>query len=113
MNERIARVSAPLSGTFTFFSRPFSVENVTGNIKNRIIVFITRDGQDAPDMRKVLPETLTAQEREILALICAGRSNREMTGLMNISMHTLRTHISNIYKKLGGNQQGRPADSDE
>jgi len=101
INEKITKVSTSIGGTFTFYSRPFSVENVTGNIENRIIVFIVREGRIEGDAFGRLLSTLTARENEILELICSGRTNKEMMEQMNISMFTVRTHIANIYKKLG------------
>jgi DNA-binding NarL/FixJ family response regulator len=45
--------------------------------------------------------TLTAREREILALIASGSSNREIARALTISERTARTHASHVLKKLG------------
>jgi len=47
------------------------------------------------------PANLTAREREVLALLVAGRSNREIAGELFISHRTATTHVSNILAKLG------------
>ena len=44
---------------------------------------------------------LSAREKEILALIVAGQSNREIGDALDISFHTVKTHTYNIYKKIG------------
>lgn len=44
---------------------------------------------------------LTAREREILALIAAGRSNQETADALFISIRTVTTHLTSIYGKLG------------
>jgi len=44
---------------------------------------------------------LTPREREVLALVAAGRSNREIAGKLAISEHTVARHVSNIFDKLG------------
>ena len=44
---------------------------------------------------------LTAREREVLALLAAGGSNREIAGKLAISEHTVARHVSNIFDKLG------------
>jgi DNA-binding NarL/FixJ family response regulator len=43
---------------------------------------------------------LTEREREVLALIAAGRSNAEITRQLVLSPKTVRNHISNIFAKL-------------
>lgn len=48
---------------------------------------------------QVLPR-VTPRERELLALLCLGRSNREIAERLFISEHTVRTHIQNIRGKL-------------
>lgn len=44
---------------------------------------------------------LTAREREILGLLCAGFSKSEIADKLFISLNTVSTHIRNSYKKLG------------
>lgn len=43
---------------------------------------------------------LTAREREVLALLVAGRSNREIAGDLVLSERTVARHIANMYEKL-------------
>lgn len=48
-----------------------------------------------------LPRALTKRESEILSLITSGHNNREISSKLYISELTVKTHINNIYKKLG------------
>jgi DNA-binding NarL/FixJ family response regulator len=44
---------------------------------------------------------LTAREREVLAQIAEGRSNREIARLLHMSEKTVKTHVSSVLAKLG------------
>jgi ATP/maltotriose-dependent transcriptional regulator MalT len=47
------------------------------------------------------PAGLTAREAEVLRLIAAGNSNRDVAGTLVLSQHTVARHVQNIYAKLG------------
>jgi DNA-binding NarL/FixJ family response regulator len=53
-----------------------------------------------PDDGAVLA-ALTSREREVLRLIAAGRSNREIASVLFIAPKTASVHVSNILGKLG------------
>ena len=44
---------------------------------------------------------LTARELEVLRLVAAGKSNKEIAGSLVISEHTVARHLQNIFTKLG------------
>ncbi len=44
---------------------------------------------------------LTSREREVLAGIADGRSNREIARLLHVSEKTVKTHVSAVLAKLG------------
>jgi DNA-binding NarL/FixJ family response regulator len=44
---------------------------------------------------------LTPKEREVLALLAQGRTNREIAEALFISAATVKTHLSHLYGKLG------------
>lgn len=53
---------------------------------------------DSPDDRF---ELLTDRERHIYQLLAEGNSNKEIAGLLSLSLHTVETHRSRIMDKLG------------
>lgn len=55
---------------------------------------IKKGGPDA------LPTLLTPREQEVLALIARGFSYAEIARLQAVSVHTVQTHIKNLYAKL-------------
>jgi DNA-binding NarL/FixJ family response regulator len=44
---------------------------------------------------------LTGRERQVLAQIAEGRSNREIARLLRVSEKTVKTHVSSVLAKLG------------
>lgn len=43
---------------------------------------------------------MTQREREVIALIAVGMSNKEMAQRLNIATHTVKSHVRNIMDKL-------------
>ncbi|MGI8788119.1 MAG: LuxR C-terminal-related transcriptional regulator [Pyrinomonadaceae bacterium] len=46
-------------------------------------------------------EELTKTERKILQMITAGKANKEIAFGLNVSENTVKTHVKNIFEKLG------------
>jgi pimeloyl-ACP methyl ester carboxylesterase len=59
------------------------------------------NGQIAARVEAGYPDHLTAREVEVLRLIAAGRTNREISNELVLSMRTVARHITNIYGKIG------------
>jgi DNA-binding NarL/FixJ family response regulator len=52
------------------------------------------------DREERLIETLTKREKEVLAEIAKGKSNKEIAATLMITEKTVKTHVSNILAKL-------------
>jgi DNA-binding CsgD family transcriptional regulator len=44
---------------------------------------------------------ISAREFEVLALIAAGQSNKEIARRLDISPNTVKTHVARVYEKMG------------
>jgi DNA-binding NarL/FixJ family response regulator len=57
-----------------------------------------------PDSVALL-RSLTSRERLILKLLAEGSSLKDMAGRLDVSQHTVRTHMQNLYAKLGAHSR--------
>jgi DNA-binding NarL/FixJ family response regulator len=55
----------------------------------------------AAPMPRHLADTLSPREVEVLRLIAAGKSNRDIADALFISLNTVATHVRNILTKTG------------
>jgi LuxR family maltose regulon positive regulatory protein len=69
-----------------------------GYIGQILSAFLKESGRKAQDSK--LAEPLSKRELEVLRLIVAGLSNRQIAQDLVISLGTAKTHIHNIYGKL-------------
>ena len=56
---------------------------------------------------QMLPETLTPREMEVLNLMASGLANQEIAEQLGLTLSTVKSHIQNIYGKLGVNRRLR------
>jgi DNA-binding NarL/FixJ family response regulator len=74
--------------------------DVAGGLLRRI----AHTGHEIPSF--VLPASLTDREREILRLIGAGLSNKDIARRLNISLATTKAHVHNLLGKLNVRRRG-------
>jgi DNA-binding NarL/FixJ family response regulator len=48
-----------------------------------------------------LPDTLTSRERDVLVLVGAGMSNREIADRLHLGVTTVKTHVTSLLAKTG------------
>jgi len=60
-----------------------------------------------PQHRDVSP--LSRQEQQVLRLLVAGQTYAEMAQALIVSMNTIKTQVSSIYRKLGVSRRPRPS----
>ncbi len=52
------------------------------------------------DVQKVPLARLTRRELEVLKLLAAGKTNKEIAWLLRITVHTAKKHVSRVLSKL-------------
>ena len=72
-------------------------EQLTGEMF-RIAKKLVSNAEQSGDLSPIIP--LTAQEKKILGLFVAGKATKEVAAELQISVSTLRNHISHINQKL-------------
>ncbi|MDI9245144.1 response regulator transcription factor [Marinobacter sp. CHS3-4] len=53
-----------------------------------------------PDSEPATLRTITPRQSEVLALLARGKSNKEIAKLLDVSAHTIKNHLSKLYKRL-------------
>jgi len=92
----ISPAAAKAAGAAGFISKDWSADEVANAVRmvgRGMTVFPPqKDGPAAP---------LSRREREVLALLGGGATNREIASRLYLSPHTVKDHTSALYRKLG------------
>jgi DNA-binding NarL/FixJ family response regulator len=72
---------------------------IAPNITARLLSTFAKSASASPPRRPVAP--LTDREEEILLTIARGRTNREIAADLNVSLSTVKSHLSSIMGKIG------------
>jgi two-component system response regulator FixJ len=98
-------VEAIKNGALDFITKPFDADTVVMHIRDAIAAWVQRTQSD-PTV-ELLPASfpgdalLTRREREVLAQIAGGASNKEAGRQLGISPRTIEVHRARIMEKLG------------
>ncbi len=83
-------------GTFCILSTRYITH------KYRVMQATVPRGLDTGVMEQILVSAeISAREREVIALIAQGHRTRQIADTLFISPHTVKTHVRNIFRKLG------------
>jgi DNA-binding NarL/FixJ family response regulator len=58
------------------------------------------DGRPSKRAKEMQGEQLTSRQREIVQLLAEGKTSKEVSALLNLSVKTVETHRANIMKRL-------------
>jgi len=67
---------------------------------DRIIVDSFLGGRPSKKAKEKQGRQLTSRQREIVQLLAEGKTNKEVSALLNLSVKTVETHRANIMKRL-------------
>jgi DNA-binding NarL/FixJ family response regulator len=79
--------------------RPGAARLLTVAASGFVALGMTEWASRAPP-REELPGGLTAREAEVLRLVAAGRTNKEIASELVLSVHTVERHLANAYRKI-------------
>ena len=94
-------VEAIKRGAFDFIEKPFNEQKLTSVIERAL-------EQDAQNAGQVAAQSVVAarlaklspREREVLDLVVAGKMNKTIADVMNISIKTVEAHRSKVMEKM-------------
>lgn len=92
----ISPAAARAAGASGFVSKDWGAPDVVKAVR---MVGLGMDVFEPSGTSEQLP--LSAREREVVALISAGATNREIAERLFLSPHTVKEYTSGIYRKLG------------
>ena len=91
----ISPQAARAAGASGFVSKDRSAQDVAAAVRDvgrGLTVFAPRPEQPSAP--------LSEREREVLALMASGKTNREIADRLFLSPHTVKEHTSAVYRKL-------------
>ncbi len=97
-------VDAIKNGALDFIEKPFDADTVVARVREAVDAWRRRansDGSDILSLQFPGHQTLTPREREVLAQIAGGASNKEAGRRLGISPRTIEVHRARIMEKLG------------
>lgn len=67
------------------------------------------DSENVEEANMSLPMPLSSRELEVLCILAEGASNNEISRMLDISPHTVKSHVIHIFNKLGVNDRTQAA----
>ena len=80
-----------------------------GRLDGDAVVAVLNAAGQRPGRRRDRPAGLTARQIEVLRLLAAGRSNREIADTLVISRRTAEHHVQDVYLRIGASSRAAAA----
>jgi FixJ family two-component response regulator len=95
-------VRAMKAGAVGFFTKPLREQDLLDAINVALQGDTQRREQDtAGEALQALYDTLSAREKEVMAMVTAGLLNKQAAAAIGLSEVTVKVHRHNVMKKLG------------
>ena len=101
VNDEQKMVLGLKNGADDYIVKPFMLPNLLA----RMEAVLRRSKPKVAKSQKFCLNSLTNKEKEVLAMLAKGASNKEIADKMVVKEVTVKTHLNSIYKKL--NVSGR------
>ncbi len=83
--------------------------NAVQNLEQKLSELSAETEATPPDAACSLPSPLTQRELQVLRMIANGETNMEISRTLEISPHTVKSHVIHIFNKLGVNDRTQAA----
>jgi len=95
-------VRAMRAGAEDFLTKPIDADELLDVVQRALVRDgATRQAGQRAEALKTRAATLTPREREVLALVAAGRLNKLIACDLNLALQTVKFHRGNVMTKLG------------
>ena len=98
--DKASPMAALLSEVLEAQQRGRLAPEVPAYYLRKLLAALERDASSTAPPNAGLPEPLSERELEVLVLLAAGKSNRQIASELFVALSTVKTHIKNIYGKL-------------
>jgi DNA-binding NarL/FixJ family response regulator len=102
-------LSSGIRGAISWDATPQEIESAVHAINAGLVVTtpaaIAELLQDPQVFAEELAEPLSGRELQVLDLLAEGLSNKLLAHRLNISEHTVKTHVASIFAKLGASSR--------
>ncbi|WP_331505031.1 response regulator transcription factor [Phenylobacterium sp.] len=95
-------VQAMKAGAFDYLTKPIREQELIAAIRSAIELDRQRKRRqaDAADLRKRY-DALTPREQQVMALVVAGRLNKQIAGDIGVQEVTVKVHRGHVMRKMG------------
>jgi FixJ family two-component response regulator len=94
-------VKAMKAGAVDFLQKPFRDQDMLDAVTRALDQDRKRrDGEQAASKLRLLFDSLTRREREVLALVTSGLMNKQIAHQLEVSEITVKIHRGNVMKKM-------------
>ncbi len=96
VNEEQKMVLGLKNGADDYIVKPFMLPNLLA----RMEAVLRRSKPKSPTVQNAAVSNLTNKEKEVLAMLAKGASNKDIADKLVVKEVTVKTHLNSIYKKL-------------